>query len=414
MKKLFSFLFILLSISTFAQDQKEFSYKLSGFVKSDYWIDSRQVNHAREGLFLFTPTDIKLDKNGNDINEGWNINFSAITTRLILDLKSKDAFGAKSSGYIEADFSGASNVATNNFRLRHAYFKLDWAKSQLLMGQTWNPTFTTDCFPSILSLNTGAPFQPFIRNPQITFTRHLTSHLDILASALTQRDNANISKTDGITRDYSYLSNTGLPNFHVQLKFKKNKHYAGLGADYKWLRPRLSTDSNIKTTEKFGSYSFLGYYRYKNDKWDYKIKAMYGQNINENLMLGGYALHSYDSLTGFEKYTPTNHFFMWTNLTRTFITKKLEIKPSFFIGFLKNLGTSESILGAKYFYAMGSTIDKMYRISPSVNIKSGNVMFALEYELTNASYGTPDMKGVIRNTHNVNNHRILFTGFYFF
>lgn len=412
-KILLSVMFLTFSIISIAQDSTGFSYSLSGFVKSDYWLDTRQVINAREGLFLFIPSDIKKDKNGNDINEGTTLNFSAITSRLILNLKSKEVFGAKSSGYIEADFSGASNAATNNFRLRHAYIKLDWKGGQLLMGQTWNPIFTTDCYPSILSLNTGAPFQPFIRNPQITYTKHI-GKFDLIASAITQRDNANIIDAAG-NRDYAPMTNSGLPNLHLQFKFNNGKHFAGLGADYKWLRPKLSTDSNYKTNATVSSYAFLAYYRFKGKSVDFKIKGIYGQNLNENLMLGGFAIHSIDSITRIFTYTTTNHFFVWSNFNYAFNILKKEWNAGIFVGYLKNLGTTESIYDSKSLFAMGGNIDKMMRIAPSINIKSGPVMFSFEYELTAANYGNIDLNsGLVKKTHTVTNHRLLFTAFYFF
>lgn len=405
-------LFAFISIG-FAQEQNDFNYKLSGFVKSDYWLDTRQVINAREGLFLFIPSDIKPDRNGNDINEGINLNFSAITSRLIFNLKAKEVFGAKSSGYLEADFSGASNAATNNFRLRHAYLKLDWKGSQLVLGQTWNPIFTTDCYPSILSLNTGAPFQPFIRNPQISFTKHL-GKFDLLAAAITQRDNANIVDAVG-TRDYAPMTNSGLPNLHLQFKFNNGKHFAGIGADYKWLRPKLATDSNYKTTSTISSFAFLAYYRLKAQNFDFKLKGIYGQNLNENLMLGGFGIHEIDTVKREFTYTPTNHFFVWSNFTYTIKKNNLEIVPGIFVGYLKNLGTSQSLVDTKYLFAMGGNIDQMYRVSPAINIKSGPIGFSLEYEYTSADYGTINLSnGNVINTHTVANHRVLFTAFYFF
>ncbi len=52
-----------------------------------------------------------------------------------------DAFGAKTSGVIEADFFAQLNPNINLLRLRHAYVKFNWEHLEFLAGQTWNPLF---------------------------------------------------------------------------------------------------------------------------------------------------------------------------------------------------------------------------------------------------------------------------------
>ena len=178
---------LFLFSGAYSQDSTEVKTKIKiqihGFVKTDYWYDSRQVAYAREGLFTLFPKDVELDKNGQDINAEPSFNYSAITSRLNFKIDGFDAFGAKTFGYIEADFSGMSNVTINTFRLRHAYLQMSWKNTDLLMGQYWHPMFVTEVFPTVISLNTGAPFQPFIRNPQFRITQHF-GNLKMIAAAL--------------------------------------------------------------------------------------------------------------------------------------------------------------------------------------------------------------------------------------
>ena len=95
----------------------------------------------------------------------------SVQTRLVGKITGPDAFGAKTSGYIEAEFFGTSDADVNGFRLRHAYVKLNWTTTELLIGQFWHPMFITESFPEVVSFNTGAPFQPFNRSPQIRVTQ---------------------------------------------------------------------------------------------------------------------------------------------------------------------------------------------------------------------------------------------------
>jgi hypothetical protein len=377
------------------------SIVFKGFVKSDYWYDTRQVVASREELFLFYPKNIKLI-DGKDVHAEDYVNFSPVTSRLTGLICGPDAFGAKTSGMIEADFSGVTNADINGFRLRHAYGLLRWKQSELLFGQFWHPMFVTEVFPNVISLNTGAPFQPFIRNPQLSYTRFY-KNMSVQLAILAQRDNA----SDGpLGYNGVYMRNALVPNVHVQVQYKLPSHVFGLAADWKTLRPRLASDSII-TTDQISSYSGMAYWKYTHDSFVWRFKTIFGQNLTEHLLLGGYAVQQFDSLTGRETYTPTNHLFVWGNLQYG-----RKIVFGLFGGYAHNFGTSHENTGK--FYSRGADIAYMYRVAPSISWVSNKVQISFEPEYTAAAYGKPDLKGVVQETHEVANLRLLLTFFYFF
>src|SRR4030065_2733590 len=109
--------------------------KFSGFVKTDIFYDSRQSsasNGLREGHFYLFPDNILNDAAGKDLNANPSFHILNIQTRLRGDIAGPDAFGAKTSGAIEAEFFGTNESDLNGFRLRHAYVKLDWKNISLL------------------------------------------------------------------------------------------------------------------------------------------------------------------------------------------------------------------------------------------------------------------------------------------
>ena len=167
-------LLILLAFafSLTAQEEKtEFGITFGGFIKSDFFYDSRQTVNIREGHFLLYPAaEFLADAGNQDINAAPSLNFLSIQTRLTGTITAPDAFGARVKGVLEADFFGNENAAfvdANGFRLRHAYAQLSWKKTQLLFGQYWHPLFIPACFAEVVSFNTGSPIQPFSRNPQV-------------------------------------------------------------------------------------------------------------------------------------------------------------------------------------------------------------------------------------------------------
>ena len=124
-----------------------FGFTFSGYVKTDIIFDSRQTVGLREGQFLQYPDIVLKDAEENDINAKSNFNMLSIQTRLAGAFTGPDVFKAKSSAYIEGEFFGNINTAINSFRLRHAWVKLAWTHTELLVGQYWHPMFVANCAP---------------------------------------------------------------------------------------------------------------------------------------------------------------------------------------------------------------------------------------------------------------------------
>ena len=144
---------------------KDVKFNFYGSVRADIFYNSRVSQEMIDGLFYMYPLDKKLDANGEDLNARASSNFYVLTTRFGVNVEGPKLGSARTFAKIEGDFRGAgSDLFT--LRVRHAYFQLNWDKSDLLVGQTWHPLFG-DVFPRVLNISTGAPFQPFSRSPQM-------------------------------------------------------------------------------------------------------------------------------------------------------------------------------------------------------------------------------------------------------
>jgi len=409
-----------------AQEQKEepkFGIKFSGFVKTDIFYDTRQTVNIREGHFMLYPDNISADANGNDVNDKSSFNILSIQTRLRGTITGPDAFGAKTSGVIEADFFGNASSGlddVNGFRLRHAFVKLNWKTTELLVGQYWHPMFIAESFPGTISFNTGAPFQPFARNPQIRFSKTLGG-LKLIACIFAQRDftsigpeyafvnNAYVSASVASSK---FLRNAGVPNAHFQLQFnpKSTEHLFGAGVDYKSLMPELYTVNNAKnkrfeSSTKVGSVSGIAFARLKFKPVTLKIEGVYAQNATDLVMIGGYAASQInDTATGVKDFTNMNTGSVWFDVN----THGKKVQFGLFGGYTKNMGSSE-IVKTSTFYARGSNIDNVYRVSPRIVFTSGKLDIALEFEHTVATYGkiTANTKAELSGLKPVANTRAL-------
>ena len=378
---------------------------ISGFVKTDVMYDSRQTVTFREGHFLLYPSPTLGDKFGTDINAKPRLNMLSIQTRVLGRITGPDAFGAKTSGLIEGEFFGTCDIDVSGFRLRHAYLKMDWGISSLLIGQFWHPMFVVEMYPGVISFNTGAPFQPFSRNPQIRFSYSMNK-VKLIAAAMSQRDFQS-SGPAGLSS--CYLQNSVLPNLHAQLQYSSGSNLLGAGIDYKRLTPRLVTSKDVATDATVSSTAFLGYARIAVDPVTVKLEGTYGENLSDMLMLGGYALKSTDPVTGVEDYSALKSLSFWMEIS----TGK-DIEFALFSGYSKNLGAGDNLTGA--YYGRGTDIDNLFRISPRVAWNAGTVRLSTELEYTSAAYGTPNSldKGKVADLKNVGNARLLLAAYYFF
>ncbi|OGV90275.1 MAG: hypothetical protein A3J88_01990, partial [Melioribacter sp. RIFOXYB12_FULL_38_5] len=395
-------LFVLLFVPciVFAQEKKEapkYGIAFSGFVKSDVFFDSRQTINIREGHFLVFPANEMLDSSGKDINAVPNFNMLSIQSRLTGKISAPDAFGAKTEGVLEADFFGnefvdaalkGNFVDGNGFRLRHSFVKLTWPqKNELLIGQFWHPLFNHNSFPGTVSFNTGVPFQPFSRNPQVRYT-HKIGDISTMACILSQRDFVSVGGS-------TPLRNSAIPEVQAQISYGtkndslKTELLVGIGGGYKILRPRLYTTTTIgvtaynhKTDETVGSFSANIFVKYKIEPITIKFQGVYGQNLQDLVMLGSYGVSdTTDKYHGFKEYTPVNTMSAWLDVNSNGKTFQVGL----FGGYTQNLGTSKEInVKDGYSASRGWNIKSVYRVAPRAVFIREKLEFATEIEFTSA------------------------------
>ena len=432
MKKVFFVLFIHIYLLSTAQDEKKFGIDFHGFVKTDIFFDSRQTVDAREGHFLLYPQNEVLDFEGNDINATPKFNILSIQTRLTGKISGPDVFGAKTSGLIEGAFFGNINANINVFRLRHAFVKLSWENSELLVGQFWHPMFITSSYPETVSFNTGAPFQPFTRNPQIQYTKKI-GKLNISGTLIEQVDFVSTGP-DGASP--KYLINSCIPELNLKIEYSSDNFLFGGGGNYKSLMPRLYVEPSasdtlsqpvkVKTSERVSGLSAFVYLKMKTDPLTVKFYGVWGQMMYSMTGIGGYAekAFEYQDITDTLytrrlqniTYSPINTISAWTDIQTNGSTWQFGL----FAGYTKNMGATDAISGS--YFGRGKDINYIYRIAPRAIYTNGKFKIAPEIEYTVAAYATKDDSGtlnidehgVVTDSKEISNFRFLFGVYYIF
>ena len=434
MKKItLSLMAALVAVSGMAQIKlgKDVSLKIYGHVRTDIYYNSRDNVQSVDGLFYSYPKDEVLDHNGNDINGGDNSNMYTVYSRMGFDFAGPMIGKAKTSAKIEFDFRGNGNDNLSALRLRHAYFNFDWGKNKLLVGQTSHPFFG-EVSPQILNLNTGSPFQPFGRAPQIRY-RHNSGALQLQAAAVWQSQfkshgpTADDGTGNGNARNQYPHKNSNIPELALGIDYKANGWIVGVGIDMLSIVPRTKATvpdvfvnetngyempkTTYKVDERLTTVSYEAHVKYQKDKLFFAAKSTLGSNFTHTSMLGGYAVKSQNAITGEREYTPFRNSSNWINII---YGKKW--KPGIFIGYIKNLGTADDMeMGAnKAIYGTGTNIDQLLSGTFELTYNIPHWKIGAEYNYTSAWYGKTQKDGKVTDTHAVGNNRLVLSATYSF
>jgi hypothetical protein len=410
-KKILVFFLTTCSFAAMAQDAV--TSKLYGFVRTDYYADSREMYASTQDLFSFYPMYKDLNVNGVDLNALPVSGMTSINTRLGFDFSVPTTFlGAnKAVAKIEGDFAGTSTYNVL-LRIRQAYSQLFWSHSDLLIGQTWHPLFVLATMPQVVSLNTGALFQPFNRSPQIRYNYRFKD-LQLSAAAVYQMmystqgpDETTYTKT---VASNNMQRNSMMPDLFVGLEYKKNNWLVGLGGNYKSILPtRYITENGVVTSvnkKLLSTPAAMFYGVYTKEKLSVRAKVTYGQNLTEHSIIGGFAI------TPDNKYIPFNSMASYLHLN---YGKAHQF--GLLLGYTENMGASSILPANSNFYGFGvananttgkeKLIGNIYRITPTYTYLCKNWKFGVELEYTNAAWGTRSTEGQILHLDRVDNYRL--------
>ena len=397
--------------------------KLYGILRVDFYYNSRQMEESSDGFALVLPKAEDIDANGKDLNAAQMTGFTATATRFGIDL---EAFYLKAlkttvTGRIETDFQGFGSSVTM-LRIRHAWINMAFKNSELLVGQYWHPLFE-GVVPNVLDVNGGHPYQPFGRHPQVKFTyKPKNMQLFVAGAYQTQFLSTGVDANGNSSgRNLSFQKFALLPDLNAGIEYSKETWKIGLMGEYKQIVPRTvanvaSTDDNgdpvidtdgnpvinaVYVKEKVQSYAVAAYGQYSQKAVTLKAKAVYGQNLSDLSMIGGYAATAVND-KGEWTYKAFDVATAWLNADFN-ITKNWQI--SIYGGYTKNLGCNSQVLTNTSVYGSllyaGQMIDQAWRASALLSYRILNWNAVLEYGYNRAYYGDFDIsKGKAVNAGN--------------
>ena len=393
MKKLFvvALAALLTGSAAFAQapEEKPAHFKLYGFIRNYIVADSRAVNAGTEDLYFYMPKGKDM-VDSFDANDGFNWRFVSLTTRLGLDVSGYKWGTMGVSGKVEADFYYLSG-STPTLRLRQAFMKLNWDDNpvSLTIGQAWHPMAAD--MPHMNNLETGAPFNPFNRSPQLTADVNLGSGFSLTASMLYLNHYLPTGPA-GKSKDYYKY---GLPEFYLGFSYKSAKFLGRVGVDMVNIRPyRTITDwrvqdgsgKTIQVKSLMTTFSPFLFAQYTSGKFQLRAKTILAQAGEHLNLLSGYGVHSFNA-DGTIEYTPMQD---WASFVSFSYGKKFQVMAM--LGYMKQLGTTKDLTDNNVWMNNSADvhIQQAFRATPTVAWNLGKFTVSLEYNLTAAQFGSGD------------------------
>ena len=355
--------------------QSPFKLDIHGFANPHYYADSRSVVGGREDMMLFFPKPVVKDSLGRDVNDGWQANMLAITARLGLRINGPDMLGAKTTAYIEGDFTGATNDNINTLRLRHAYIDMDWGgRHRLLMGQYWYAMVVHEIMPMTNPLNMGSPFHCYARQPQVRYEYHLDG-LEAVAVAQWQLDNKSQGLLDGAEAKSTLFARHSLvPELTAQLRYRTERLFVGAAVNAKTIQPIVPDPDGTLYTSL--TYSVFGSYRF--DGVTVKAQTLLNNSLYEGCSLGGYLMLADSSFRDWHFNT------VWVDVERN----RGHWRPGLFLGYAKNADYGNS--NYLHCFGLGHNIEYLWRVQPRLTYTTlTGLSFVGEMEYTCAGYKEP-------------------------
>ena len=412
---------LLIGSAAFAQEEKPSHFKLYGFIRNYMVVDSREVKAGTEDLYFYMPVG-KNVVNGTDLNDGFNWRFVSLTTRMGLDVSGYKWGSMGVSGKVEADFY-CLNGSVATLRLRQAFMKLAWDESPvtLTIGQAWHPMAAD--MPHMNNLETGAPFNPFNRSPQLTADVSLGGGLSLTASLLYLNHYLPVGPEGKVKNYFKY----GLPELYLGVAYKNGKVVAKAGVDMVNIKPigyvgynkengvlnetklvrGYTMDSKVaKANGLLTTLSPFLFLQYTDGKFQLRAKTILAQAGEHMNLLSGYGVASLDDVNYKYSYTPMQD---WASFVSFSYGKKFQVMGM--LGYMKQLGTTADLAGDLWINTTADTkIQQALRATPTVAWNLGKFTVSLEYNLTAAEFGTGarNARGMFTGTPEwVLNHRFI-------
>ena len=398
-----------------------------GSIRSYSIFDTRDVVAGAEDMFYYVPCDYSRNLEGQDIYSNPSIKMAAITSQIGFDVIGLRYGGLKVGGKLEADFY-LLNGTSASMRFRQGYIDLTWDKIgyvenkfSIRAGQAWHPMAAD--MPYCINVESGSPFSPHTRSPQLMLDFTMFNGISLTAGALYPMQYLPTGPS-GPSQDY--VKYGLVPEMYAGLSFKTKHFLARAGADFITLRPRYRTttsnltgdvlyDKGSRVSDKISMISPFAYLQVEAGDFKMNAKSVFASGGDHLQLMSGYALYDWRD--------PKNYLYTPLRASVSFVSFSYgrKFKVMCMGGYHKSLGTQHNLPvddngycnpSSIYIFSAGNRdLAQMIRLTPTLSYNVGKFTFAVEYDNTRVQYGTvlklDNYARPLEDLHWITNHRVM-------
>jgi hypothetical protein len=312
------------------------------------------------------------------------------------------------------------------------------------IGQTWHPMAAD--MPHVTNLETGAPFNPFNRSPQVmfhwtvgkfTWTGGILYPMQYLpvGPALSTGPAWNSfteqyepTTTYGTAKSAEFNKYGMIPEVYLGVSFQSGGFLGRAGANFfssmpRWQAPAITIvdEATKELSFDYGHTSMLKerlyaispfiFLQFTKGSFQLKAKSVLAQSGEHMNLLSGYA-GTYNWSRHALEYTPMQD---WASFLSFQTGRKFQFLCM--LGYMQQLGTTKSVFAYRANDRLNtlwlntsadSKIQRAFRATPTLAYNLGKLTFSLEYNCTGAWFGEGDRNrgGLYDTGHWVLNHRV--------
>lgn len=400
-------------IENFLREKSPFTFKLSGFTRTDIFMDTRQAVAFRQNTLLFAPAE-PFFLHGGDVNAVGTFTITPLRSFLRMDAHDAVSRGNMIQATIQLDFLGTSEDTVSAVRIWYAYFEVKGQKDKIVFGQLRHPLRLLQVYPRALTFNVAE----ILAVPQVRWVHRFTDKFHLLTAIHTEFLECSWGQiTPGITVDSPrFLQNSMRPAFSMRTQYETEKFIMGVGYDNRTIVPRLITMSGYATSQGITANWYTAFAGFNSRNFFLRWQSLIGQNTTPADFLGGSALSCCDSPTNQCSYTNLWAATHWFDFE---VTRHPVVHPGLFLGYspvfhVDNQLYIDPITKKPVIFTFNERLQSILRVAARITGEWEPVKVGMEYIFAHATYGNRTAAGQSVNSHTVNMGRLLFVSWFYF
>lgn len=384
-------------------------YRFTGFIRNDFFADTRQSLQFRSNPLLVVPREPNYDPLCADSNAVNKFGITPLRSYLRLDVWGNDFATVDAHACLQVDFIGPQELQQGLLRCWYLYGELYSERNQCIVGQFRHPFRPIRVFPGSLTYNPAAIEQA----PQLRWRHTFANGISTIITAFSELAFPSFGlaqpllggcpchcppASNAVNSLPLFIQNSTKPGVAGRIEYSSPMVVVGCGLLGFSLLPRLVTNLCYPNDATVPACWATAYGAVTTCDIDWKTQLLWGQNVASINPVGGYVAAQCSNETGGCRYRALQDLLIWSDCSWQ---RHPVVHPGFYLEFTTIVGHGptaiDPVTQAATVYGTDGRLHSVLRCSPRIIIDWGDLKFGIEYSYIRALYGSLDATGRLIN-----------------